>query len=226
LLKARLELPAYQLIAFLGLTLNYDGSDLATLQKLSERLQAQTQPERSLKNLLAVLQDIVSAEQFEAIAADNDEKYTRSGQITIMTMHKAKGLDWDYVFVPFLHQDSVPGSLWVPVGAKFLGDFTLADVARAQIRQAVHHAHTHSSPLTALPDSPTAWQEANQLKQAEEYRLLYVAITRAKRLLGLSAAREGPFRWNQVQAGKAPPLRHKAPCPALVALQKKFFHAP
>jgi DNA helicase-2/ATP-dependent DNA helicase PcrA len=223
LLKARLELPAYQLIPFLGLTLNYDGSDLATLQKLSERLQAQTQPERSLKNLLAVLQDIVSSEQFEAIAEDNDEKYTRPGQITIITMHKAKGLDWDYVFVPFLHQDSLPGSLWVPVGGKFLGNFTPAGVARAQIRQAVHHAHIHGSPPTALPDTQTAWQAADRLKQAEEYRLLYVAMTRAKRLLGLSAAKEGPFRWNQVQAGKAPKLQKKEPCPALVALQKTFF---
>ncbi|MEB3160888.1 MAG: ATP-dependent helicase, partial [Synechocystis sp.] len=224
LLKARLELPPYQLIPFLGLTLNYDGSDLATLQKLSERLQAQTQPERSLKNLLAALQEIVNAEQFEAIAEDNDEKYTQPGQITIITMHKAKGLDWDYVFVPFLHKDSLPGELWVPNGAKFLGDFTLAEVARAQIRHAVHHTHLYSTPPTALPDTQTAWQEADLLKQAEEYRLLYVAMTRAKRLLGLSAAKEGPFRWNQVQAGKAPKLQKKDPCPALVALWEKFFH--
>ncbi len=135
LLKARLELPAYQLIAFLGLTLDYDGSDLATLQKLSERLQAQTQPERSLKNLLDVLQNIVSNEQFEAIAADSDEKYTRPGQITIITMHKAKGLDWDYVFLPFLHQDTLPGDLWVPKGGQFLGDFTLAEVAGPKFAQ-------------------------------------------------------------------------------------------
>jgi len=222
LLKARLELPAYQLIPFLGLALNYDGSDLATLQKLSERLQAQTQPERSLKNLLAALQEIVSSEQFEAIAEDNDEKYTRPGQITIITMHKAKGLDWDYVFVPFLHQDSLPGALWVPGGAKFLGDFTLAEVARAQIRHAVHHHHVHGSPPPVLPDTQTAWQEADRLKQAEEYRLLYVAMTRAKRFLGLSAAQEGPFRWNQVQAGKIPKLQKKDPCPVLIALRDKF----
>lgn len=223
LLKARLELPTYQLIPFLGLTLKYDGSDLATLQKLSERLQAQTQPERSLKHLLAVLQDIVNGEQFEAIAEDNDEKYTRPGQITIITMHKAKGLDWDYVFVPFLHQDSLPGSLWVPTGAKFLGEFTLAEVARAQIRQAVHHTHVHGAPPTTLPDSQTAWREADRLKQAEEYRLLYVAMTRAKRLLWLSAAQEGPFSWNQVQAGKAPKLRSKAPSQVLTALRDKFL---
>jgi DNA helicase-2/ATP-dependent DNA helicase PcrA len=223
LLKARLELPAYQLIAFLGLTLDYDGSDLATLQKLSERLQAQTQPERSLKNLLDVLQDIVSNEQFEAIAADSDEKYTRPGQITIITMHKAKGLDWDYVFLPFLHQDTLPGDLWVPKGGQFLGDFTLAEVARAQIRTVVHHRQKQMATAISLPDTDTAWQEARRLKEAEEYRLLYVAMTRAKRLLWMSAAQQGPFAWNQIQTRKSVKLQKKDPSKALLALGDRFL---
>lgn len=222
LLKARLELPAYQLIAFLGLALNYDSSDLATLQKLSERLQVQTQPERSLKNLLSELHTIANDEQFEAIASDSDEKYTRPGQITIITMHKAKGLDWDYVFLPFLHQDTLPGDLWVPKGGQFLGQFTLAEVARAQIRTVVHHRQQQKPQAIALPVTATAWQEARRLKEAEEYRLLYVAMTRAKRLLWLSAAQEGPFAWNQMQARKSPRLQPKQPSQALLALQKRF----
>ncbi|AIE75139.1 MULTISPECIES: ATP-dependent helicase [unclassified Synechocystis] len=222
LLKARLELPAYQLTAFLGLTLNYDGSDLATLQKLSERLQVQIQPERSLKNLLSALYTIVNDEQFEAIASDSDEKYTKPGQITIITMHKAKGLDWDYVFLPFLHQDTLPGDLWVPKGGQFLGQFTLAEVARAQIRTVVHHQQQQNSDAVVLPTTTMAWQEARQLKEAEEYRLLYVAMTRAKRLLWLSAGQQGPFAWNQIQARKSVKLQTKQPSPALLALQKRF----
>ena len=38
LLRARMELPHYQLIPFLGMTLKYTGSELATVQKLSERV--------------------------------------------------------------------------------------------------------------------------------------------------------------------------------------------
>jgi DNA helicase-2/ATP-dependent DNA helicase PcrA len=84
---------------------------------------------------LEVLSEIVNSERFEPVETeDTDARYIRSGQVTIITMHKAKGLDWDYVFIPFLHEDSIPGSPWVPTAAQFLGDFTLAEVARAQIR--------------------------------------------------------------------------------------------
>ncbi len=40
LLRARMELPHYQLIPFLGMTLKYTGSELATVQKLSEKSQS------------------------------------------------------------------------------------------------------------------------------------------------------------------------------------------
>ena len=63
-----------------------------------------------------------------------------------------------------------------------------------------------------------AWQEAVRLKQAEEYRLLYVAMTRAKRLLWMSAADLGPFRWSVFRADKPNSLQQKKPCPVLPAL--------
>ncbi len=220
LLQARVALPTPQLLPFLGLTLQYDSADLATLHKLAERLKVQTYPQQALKPLIANLQELLNSERFEAIADDNDAQYTRAGQITLITMHKAKGLDWDYVFIPSLHADVIPGEAWVPNGAKFLGNFTLSEVARAQIRTALHYDYIHHSPLPALPDAPTAWQQAIALKEAEEYRLLYVAMTRAKRLLWLSAAHKAPFRWNQVQARRSLSLQAKAPSPALLVLHR------
>lgn len=218
LLRARMELPNYQLIPFLGMTLKYTGSELATVQKLSEKVSQQIRGASSLKSAIRVLEEIVSSENFEGVDEDNGDRYTRAGQLTIITMHKAKGLDWDYVFIPFLHQDILPGQPWIPNASKFLGSFTLSEVARAQIRSIVHHQYLGSDLPQTIPQPMVAWQEAVKLKQAEEYRLLYVAMTRAKRLLWMSAAKLGPFRWSVFRSDKPNSLQQKKPCSVLPAL--------
>jgi DNA helicase II / ATP-dependent DNA helicase PcrA len=211
LLRAHLELPHYQLIPFLALTLKYDQSELATADKLAARIAQQTAANASMAMTLEALSEIVRSERFEPVETDDPEaRYTRSGQLTIITMHKAKGLDWDYVFIPFLHEQMIPGSLWVPPQTQFLGNFTLAEVARAQIRASIHHEFP-------LPDTEAAWKRAGTLKIAEEFRLLYVAMTRAKRLLWMSAARKAPFTWS-----KPDNLEERAICPVLLALRKQF----
>jgi len=219
LLAARSQLPHYQLIAFLGLALRYTGSELATVQKLGDRVVRQAIGNSSLKGTLEALDEIVSSERFEGVEEESDDVYTRANQLTIITMHKAKGLDWDYVFLPFLHEDSIPGEPWVPTGAQFLGKFTLSEVARVQIRGSVHSTHSHRAVDLPLPDG--AWDEAARLKAAEEYRLLYVAMTRAKRLLWMSAARRGPFRWGSLEGE----LQDKRPCPVFAALGSQFPQA-
>ncbi|MGA7936096.1 MAG: ATP-dependent helicase [Kovacikia sp.] len=211
LLRARLELPPRQLISFLALTLDYDQTELATADKLAERVAQQSLGDNSLAAILTVLTEIVTSEQFEPVEAeDGEERYTRPGQLTVITMHKAKGLDWDYVFLPFLHENMIPGTQWIPPQVQFLGNFTLAEVARAQIR-----AHLHNQ--FPLPDIETAWERAKNLKTAEEFRLLYVAMTRAKRLLWMSAAQKAPFTWNKPEN-----LDNRPPCPVFPALEEQF----
>ena len=211
LLNARLQLPPAQLIPFLALTLDYEQTELATADKLTERLAQQVAGNQILAAILVSLNEIVASEQFEPVNADDaEERYTRPGQLTVITMHKAKGLDWDYVFIPFLQEQTIPGSQWIPPQGKFLGDFTLAEVARAQIRASLHQQFP-------LPSIDTAWERAKNLKTAEEFRLLYVAMTRAKRLLWLSAARKAPFTWNKPEN-----LQDREPCPVLPALMERF----
>jgi DNA helicase II / ATP-dependent DNA helicase PcrA len=211
LLRARLELPLYQLISFLALTLNYDQAELATADKLAERVNQQIASNSSMRTMLTALSEIVSSERFEPVETeDSEERYTRRGQLTIITMHKAKGLDWDYVFIPFLHENLIPGRFWVPPQSQFLGDFTLSEVARAQIRAALHGEST-------IPDVGQAWEQAKQLKISEEYRLLYVAMTRAKLLLWMSAALKAPFTWSKPEN-----LQEQAPCPVFGALKRQF----
>ncbi len=208
LLRARLELPPYSLFPFIGLTLGYNQSELATADKLAARVSQQIRHDDTLAAAIAVLQDIVGSERFTAVdTEDTDSLYSRPGQITLITMHKAKGLDWDVVFLPFLHDKTIPGTLWVPPQGDFLGDFTLAEVARAQIRTRAHAGSSQGR--GQIPDIIAAWDQAKRLKAAEEYRLLYVAMTRAKRLLWMSAAQQAPFTWSKpenVQAANACPV--------------------
>lgn len=212
LLQARLELPPYQIISFLALSLQYDQTELATADKLAERVAIQTIGNNSMSNMLSVLSEIVTSERFEPVEAEEkiEERYTSKGQLTIITMHKAKGLDWDCVFLPFLHDQIIPGSLRVLPQAKFLGDFTLAEVARAQIRASLHKKD-------AFPNLGEAWEQAGYLKTAEEFRLLYVAMTRAKSLLWMSAEKKGPFTWN-----KPDNLQELKPCPVMPVLKQNF----
>ncbi|WP_036030967.1 ATP-dependent helicase [Leptolyngbya sp. PCC 6406] len=211
LLRSRLELPPYHLVPFIGLTLGYNQSELATADKLAVRLAQQTREDNTLRAMIATLQEIVGTERFEAVdTEDRDERYTRPGQLTLLTMHKAKGLDWDAVFLPFLHSRTIPGNLWVPPQQTFLGDFSLSEVVRAQIRAETHAEHKPAP----IPDILTAWKQAQDLKVAEEFRLLYVAMTRAKRLLWIAAAHQAPFTWS-----KPDNLSELPPCPGLSAIE-------
>lgn len=198
LIRARLELPAYHLIPFLGLTLRYDQSELATADKLAARIAQQTLEDSTLTAMLGALQELLSSERFRAVdTEDSESQYARPGQLTIMTMHKAKGLDWDVVYLPFLHKRNIPGEAWVPPQMQFLGQFSLDEVARAQLRAHTHAVYAQDQKPDPIPDIETAWQQASNLKRAEEFRLLYVAMTRAKRLLWMSAAKQAPFTWNK-----------------------------
>ncbi|ACB00087.1 MULTISPECIES: ATP-dependent helicase [Cyanophyceae] len=219
LLQARWQLPHYQLLPFLAMTLDYSDVELATVQKLAERIAQQTQGQKNLRQSLEVF-EMLLRDGFEGIELDTDARYTRPQQITVITMHKAKGLDWDYVFIPFLHDSEIPGMSWVPSGAQFLGDYNLAQVARAQIRHFVHGQDQGRSP-TAPATITTLWQEAQQLKTEEEYRLLYVAMTRAKRLLWLSAAKQAPFSWSTFKPHQSS-LQSQKPCPIFDVLQGKI----
>ncbi|MBW4605430.1 MAG: ATP-dependent helicase [Calothrix sp. FI2-JRJ7] len=211
LLQAKLALPLYQLISFIALALNYDQAELATADKLSERLTQQIASTNSMGSMLGFLSEIVTSERFEAVETEDIEaRYTRAGQLTIITMHKAKGLDWDYVFLPFLHENLIPGKFWIPPQGQFLGNYTLSEVARAQIRAALHGEED-------IPSVTEAWEQSKYLKTAEEYRLLYVAMTRAKRLLWMSAAKKAPFTWS-----KPSNLQDQNPCPAFNALRRQF----
>ncbi|MCY7334284.1 MAG: ATP-dependent helicase [Pseudanabaena sp. CAN_BIN31] len=212
LLRAKIELPLYNLIPFIAFTLyDEEAGLLATADKLGDRLNQQLIGNYSMQTVIESLREIVESENFEAVEDENLEgRYMTGGQVTLISLHKSKGLDWDVVFMPFLHKRICPGESYLPEAVKFLGDFGLPEVTRAQIRAIVHSDR--------LPNADQAWKQCNNLGQAEEFRLLYVGMTRAKRLLWLSAAQSAPFSWNTLEN-----RTENAPiCPAIIELAKKF----
>jgi DNA helicase II / ATP-dependent DNA helicase PcrA len=213
LIGARTNLPQFQLISYLADKLEYQAMELATADKLSELVAKQTFGNSSIEAIIAALQETVLSERFANIDEESEDAYTATGQVTILTMHKSKGLDWDVVFLPFLSEDIIPGTSWIPTSQQFLGDFNIGEVARTKIR-----AHAHKK---ELPSAVEAYNQAKFLKSAESLRLLYVAMTRAKKLLWMAAEREAPFSWSSFDhTNSRSKLSPKAPSPAILELEK------
>jgi DNA helicase II / ATP-dependent DNA helicase PcrA len=213
LIGARINLPHFQLISYLADKLEYQAMELATADKLSELVAKQTFGNSSIEASIAVLQETMLSERFANIDEESEDAYTATGQVTILTMHKSKGLDWDVVFLPFLSEDIIPGTSWIPTSQQFLGDFNISEVARTKIR-----AHAHNK---EMPSAVEAYNQAKFLKSAESLRLLYVAMTRAKKLLWMAAEREAPFSWSSFDhTNTRSKLSAKAPSPAILELEK------
>lgn len=119
-----------------------------------------------------------------ALAEEGEGYEPQPGRITLTTMHKAKGLEWDLVYLV-----GVDGR-WFPhtLEDHFLGerDFLGGDPA-AEARSALRV-------LIGEEDSGgiSATDQAHLEIIAERLRLLYVGITRARRYLALSWSREVP----------------------------------
>ncbi|MGD1936835.1 MAG: ATP-dependent helicase [Cyanophyceae cyanobacterium] len=214
LLRARLALTPYNLISFVCFTLGYDPTELATAEKLIDELRQRGAGDGRLGTILQHLSPLVANETFTPVDAEGtaESAYMRSGQLTIITMHKAKGLDWDAVFIPFLQANNIPGKPNPPLPANFLGEIDLAECIRAQLRTYIQNPE-----VQVLPALEEAWREANQLKLAENYRLLYVALTRAKRYLYLAAEHQAPFSWNNLDN-----LQGMQSCPLVQPLEREF----
>ena len=109
------------------------------------------------------------------------------GSITVATLHRAKGLEWDQVFIPQVSAYEFPAQYGERrLGLAFLEDVDMQAEALAQLRQLSPRSY-----WDLQANSPT--EQAFLDLAAERLRLLYVGITRSKRRLTLSVSSQSRF---------------------------------
>ena len=118
------------------------------------------------------------AELLEGASTEGDPPST-GVQLDVLTMHGAKGLEWDLVVLPQLHRATGGQNRdllhWLPLTLSSGGE----QVLLAPLRSA---RESSNPPLVKFMQS-----EQQQREAYERQRLLYVACTRARRELVLSA---------------------------------------
>lgn len=194
------SLPIDQLILTLAQELFDAAADLAIAHKLAliVRRAAEQHPEWRLPELNQELTVIARNERkFLGLSEDDTgfepEKYR--GQVVVSTVHKAKGLEWDRVYLMSVSTYDYPAAL--------PGDSFIAE--KWYVRQQRNLEAEALAQLQALREDPTffcydegqATQEARYNYAAERVRLLYVGITRARKALFVT--------WNTGRNGEQRP---------------------
>lgn len=193
-------LPIDQLILTLAQELFTDAADLALAHKLALVLRqaADDHPDWRLPELTAELGIIARNERrFIGFSSDDSgfDPGTHRGKVVVTTMHKAKGLEWDRVYMLSVNNYDFPSlqpyDRYISEKWFVRGGLNLEAEALAQLK-------------ASLSTGEFDWYEegAATLASREDYsrerlRLLYVGITRAKRDLIVT--------WNSGRKGDATP---------------------
>jgi DNA helicase-2/ATP-dependent DNA helicase PcrA len=204
-------LPVDQLLLTIGRDLFTSPPDLALTHKLALLLEfsARNHPEYQLPQFAVELADIASNERkFTGFSEDdtgfNPEKH--KGKVLVSTFHKAKGLEWDRVYLLSVNNYDFPSAQ----------EF---DNYKGEKWFIAHHLNLEAELLAKLKaivkdDIPGMFMEAGYAtKQArleyssERLRLLYVGITRARESLIIT--------WN---TGRRKEARMALPLEALHAI--------
>ncbi len=193
-------LPIDQLVLTLAQDVFTSAADLALAHKLALVLRqaADDHPDWRLPELTSELGVIAKNERrFIGFSADDSgfdpEKYR--GKVVITTMHKAKGLEWDRVYLMSVNNYDFPSNM---PNDRFISE-------KWFIRGGMNLEAEALAQLTALESTgeynwyeegrATAQSRLNYVR--ERLRLFYVGITRAKRELIVT--------WNSGRQGDATP---------------------
>jgi DNA helicase II / ATP-dependent DNA helicase PcrA len=193
-------LPIDQLVLTLAQDVFSAAPDLALAYKLALVLRkaADDHPDWRLPELQAELVVIAKNERRFIGFSDDDSGFdpeTHRGRVVVTTMHRAKGLEWDRVYLMSVNNYDFPSN---EPNDRFISE-------KWFVRGGLNLEAEALAQLTALEsNSEYDWYEEGAATQRsrldyvkERLRLLYVAITRAKRELIVT--------WNTGRKGDATP---------------------
>jgi len=176
-------LPIDQLILSISQNLFLDPAELALAHKLSSlmRQYGNAHPDWRLPEFTEELKNIAKNQRKYLGFSQDDSAFEPDrypGQVVVSTMHKAKGLEWDSVYLTSLNNYNYPSG----------HDYDQYQPEKWYIRDHLNLESECISQLkTLLEDHPIDWYhpgeaslEARQEFIRERLRLLYVGITRAR----------------------------------------------
>ncbi len=199
-------LPVDQLLLTVGSDLFKEPAEIATAYSIALHLRgyAETNLEHRLADYAVELGQIVRNNRKFANLGEEGDQFDPSGyagQAVVITHHKAKGLEWDRVYLMSVNNYDFPSG---DPFDKYISENYFA-------RDRLNLGAEALAQLRALAENKSyregdASEQARLENCAERLRLLYVGITRAKRELIIT--------WN---TGRAGDMQAAKPLPALAA---------
>jgi len=193
-------LPIDQLLLTLAQDLFDQPADLAIAHKLAVALRQSTQmhPEWRLPELTQELADIARNERKFLGLSDDDTGFdpeAYKGKVVVATMHKAKGLEWDRVYLMSVNNYNFPSAQ--PYDHYISEKWFVRDHLNLEAEMLTQLKALHDDPELFLYDEGQPTHEARREYASERLRLLYVGITRAKKELVIT--------WNSGRRGDSQP---------------------
>lgn len=106
------------------------------------------------------------------------------GKVVVTTMHKAKGLEWDRVYLLSLNNYDFPFDL---PGDSFMGEYDFVkDDLNFEIELTSKLVHLHNNDINQISQWGEATRAARTQYASERIRLFFVGITRAKQALSMT----------------------------------------